>query len=220
MGFSTEWDTAYKAGTQLSIWPWTKLVSLVHHYAKLHEGIKVLEIGCGAGANISFFQAIGADYYAIEGSKAIVDKLQEKYKVENVHIVQGDFTKTLGFDTIEKFDIIVDRSALTHNSTEDIKAVLQMIHERLADNGVFIGVDWHSDKQTASKEKGVAVDEYTKVFSEGYYNGLGRTHFSNEKHLRDLLKNFKIKLLEEIVTTTYEPNTREIAGAWNFVVSK
>lgn len=23
MGFSTEWDTAYKAGTQLSIWPWT-----------------------------------------------------------------------------------------------------------------------------------------------------------------------------------------------------
>lgn len=195
-------------------------MSLVHHYAKLHEGIKVLEIGCGAGANISFFQAIGADYYAIEGSKAIVDKLQEKYKVENVHIVQGDFTKTLGFDTIEKFDIIVDRSALTHNSTEDIKAVLQMIHERLADNGVFIGVDWHSDKQTASKEKGVAVDEYTKVFSEGYYNGLGRTHFSNEKHLRDLLKNFKIKLLEEIVTTTYEPNTREIAGAWNFVVSK
>ena len=86
MGFSKEWDSVYKSGNQLSIWPWTKLVSLVYRYVKPVPNMKVLELGCGAGANIGFFQALNVDYYAIEGSWSMVEKLQKKYSVENIHI--------------------------------------------------------------------------------------------------------------------------------------
>ena len=42
-------------------------------------GGRVLELGCGAGANIPFFLALGMDYYAIEGSPTIVKQLHKRY---------------------------------------------------------------------------------------------------------------------------------------------
>ena len=55
MSFSTEWDILYQTNKQVSVWPWTELVVLVMKY-KPREGVPyVLELGCGTGANISFF---------------------------------------------------------------------------------------------------------------------------------------------------------------------
>ena len=220
MGFSKEWDSVYKSGNQLSIWPWTKLVSLVYRHVKPVPNMKVLELGCGAGANIRFFQALNVDYYAIEGSQSMVKKLQKEYDSKNVHIEQGDFTKDLMFEEVQEFDLIIDRSSLTHNATNDIENTLRMISKRLTSDGLFIGVDWHSDKQTEYLANGEMVDSYTKIFTDGYYRGLGKVHFSNEKHLRGLLSDFNIKLLEENVTTLYEPKGKVIHASWDFVVSK
>ena len=52
MSFSNEWENRYKAKTHLSIWPWSDLVSLVMRHKPIKENFKVLELGCGAGANI------------------------------------------------------------------------------------------------------------------------------------------------------------------------
>lgn len=85
---------------------------------------------------------------------------------------------------MQKFDLIIDRSSLTHNATDDIENTLCMIYDRLSDDGLFIGIDWHSDKQTESLADGEMIDNHTKVFFNGYYEGLGKVHFSNENHLR------------------------------------
>lgn len=120
MAFSDEWDSIYKDNRQLSIWPWTDLVSLVKRYIKYEGEIKILELGCGAGANIPFLSSLeNASYCGIEGSEHIVGQLNEKYKsCNNVKIVCGDFTKEIPFQY--EFDLIVDRSSITHNTTADI----------------------------------------------------------------------------------------------------
>ena len=58
MSFSNEWDESYKKNTHLSIWPWSDLVSYVMRYARPEnpKNCNVLELGCGAGANIDFFK--------------------------------------------------------------------------------------------------------------------------------------------------------------------
>ena len=65
MTFSNEWDVIYKDNSQLSIWPWSDLVSLVHKNCKSiitkRDG-KVLELGCGAGANIPLFLSLNLNY--------------------------------------------------------------------------------------------------------------------------------------------------------------
>ena len=76
MTFSQEWEKCFKENTQISTWPWSDLVSYVMRYARpTGENFRVLELGCGAGANIPFFISLGVDYYAIDGSSTIVEIL-------------------------------------------------------------------------------------------------------------------------------------------------
>ena len=98
----------------------------------------MLELGCGAGANIPFFQSIGVQYYGIEGSVYQTDLLKKRFQDENVTIVAGDFTKEIPFDM--DFDLILDRGSLTCNSTEDIKKSIDMVYEKLCQGG---GIPWH-----------------------------------------------------------------------------
>ncbi len=134
MSFSTEWEDIYQSGAHESIWPWSDVVSLTHRYLRKKEGKKVLELGCGAGANIPFYQSIGVRYYGIEGSVYQADLLKNRFQDENVTIVSGDFTKEIPFDT--DFDLILDRGSLTCNSTDDIKNAIDMIYEKLCGGGI------------------------------------------------------------------------------------
>ena len=59
MTFSQEWDNRFKENKNISIWPWSDLVSFVMRYAKpSNPQFRVLELGCGAGANIPFFLSL------------------------------------------------------------------------------------------------------------------------------------------------------------------
>ena len=141
MSFSEQWEERYAANTHLSVWPWSDIVSLVHRHCKqvIATGGRVLELGCGAGANIPFFKVVGVDYYAIEGSPTIVRQLHERYPDLAENIALGDFTSFQPFS--EKFDLVIDRAALTHNSTVAIKKGLQVVFDSLKTGGIFIGSD-------------------------------------------------------------------------------
>ena len=117
MGFSNEWDDKYQDNTHMSVWPWTNLVSLVMRNKPQKRNFKVLELGCGAGANIPFFVSLEADYYSVEGSKTIVDKLHQRFPYLKDNIMVGDFTD---FIPETQFDLIVDRASLTCNHEESI----------------------------------------------------------------------------------------------------
>lgn len=141
--FSQEWDECYRKNTQMSIWPWSDLVSYVMRYARPDSPkYRVLELGCGAGANIPFFSHLGVDYCAIEGSPSIVGKLWEKFPELKKQIVVGDFTKEIPFEG--QFDLIFDRASLTHNSTKAIMQTIKLIKESLKLGSKFIGIDWFS----------------------------------------------------------------------------
>ena len=222
MGFSKEWEEQYSSNHQMSIWPWSDLVGYIYTYTNVakHPNVKALELGCGAGANIRLFQALGADYYAMDGSPTIIKMLQEKYPMYAKNLAVGDFTKEIPFD--EKFDVIVDRAALTHNTTVDIKNTVRLIEEHLSAGGQFIGIDWFSKNHDDFGFGDIVVnDEHTKFMGnvEGHLAGLGNVHFSDEAHLRDLFANFDIKVLEEKVVNTLLPVKHQFAS-WNFVAVK
>ena len=97
MVFSKEWEQRYKDNTNMSIWPWSDLVSYVKRYAGMTSESSVLELGCGAGANIPFFLSLGVKYYAIEGSITIVNELKRKFPNLQENIMAGDFTSNIIF---------------------------------------------------------------------------------------------------------------------------
>lgn len=220
MAFSKEWDDVYKSGAHDSQWPWSDVVALTCRYFKEREGLKVLELGCGAGANILFFEKIGAKYYGIEGSGYQANRLRERFHSQNVFIKAGDFTQIIPFD--EKFDLIFDRGAITCNTTESIRNAMSMVSEKLSWGGYFFGIDWFSDKHYGFMQRYENVrkiDDRTYVFSDGYFSGLGDMHFFDRGHIEDLLSEFEIVSLEERVVTHFLPRN-EIWATWNVVARK
>ncbi|MDY3740198.1 MAG: class I SAM-dependent methyltransferase [Selenomonadaceae bacterium] len=217
MAFSNEWEDIYSENKQLSIWPWSDLVSYFHRYVKKCD--TVLELGCGAGANIPFLKEICPQgwYFAIEGSQSIVRRLHERFPELKNNIVCGDFGNNWPFDM--KFDLIVDRSSVTHNKTSDIKKILEQVNSHLNYGGKYIGIDWHSTKHSAYDYGEIVEDNYSRSYSKDYFEGMGITHFADKEHMEELFKDFNIEVLEEKVNTFYYPK-KNITAEWNIVVSK
>ncbi|MGG3887909.1 class I SAM-dependent methyltransferase [Metabacillus fastidiosus] len=220
MGFSKEWQERYEQQTHLSIWPWSDLVSYVMRYAKPdRKDFKVLELGCGAGANIPFFLNLGVEYYSVEGSQYIVNQLLEKYPLLKGNIIAGDFTKYLPFNM--QFDLIVDRGSLTCNSTESIKNTLEQVEGKLKQGGFFIGIDWFSTEHSEYERGKVSEDSFTKNgFLDGPFANTGNVHFSSKEHLRDLFKGYEFVKLENKVTRDALADKDYRLATWNFAVKK
>lgn len=220
MTFSPEWDERYQEHSHMSIWPWTDLVSFVMRHARpTGPGFRVLELGCGAGANIPFFYGLGVEYFAVEGSPAVVEKLKDSYPALKNNIIAADFTRGIPFDG--EFDLVVDRASLTHNTTDAITRSLDAIHEKLRPGGKYIGIDWFS---TAYSDylKGVAAgDKYTRTgFLEGSFVGVGRVHFSDKPHLLELFKKFEVAVLEHKIIQREIPDDGWHFASWNMVAKR
>jgi len=223
-GFSVEWDKCFSENTHMSLWPWSDVVSLVNRFCRplLSNGGgagKVLEMGCGAGANIPFFKALGLNYKAIEGSATIVDMLHRRYPDLVDGIFCGDFTLLHPIDN--DFDLVLDRGAITHNNTSSIMDALRIVFDSLKEGGLFIGVDWYSTKHT-DIDFGILVDDdFTRTdISQGQFEGVGKVHFSDERHIRELFRNFEILFLEEKISNRYEPQDSHQFASWNIVARK
>lgn len=220
MSFSPEWEERYQEDTHMSVWPWSDVVSFVMRHVRPRTApFRVLELGCGAGANISFFLSLGVEYYAIEGSATIVNRLHERFPALNENIVLGDFTAALPFG--HEFDLVLDRASLTCNNTEAIIRSLKMVYEKLKVGGKFVGIDWYSTAYS-DFEKGKPVDdEFTRTeFSSGSFVGTGRVHFSDKAHLQELFAKFDLTVLEHKITRREIPDDGWNFASWNLVAQK
>jgi len=219
MSFSEEWEQRYRENTHLSLWPWSDLVSLVRRYRRdVNSRTRVLELGCGAGANIPFFQADNVQYHAVEGSASMVGLLRARFGEFGSRIVQGDFTISLPFEP--GFDLIVDRASLTHNSTAAIEAALALVWRALKPGAYFIGVDWFSTRGSEFSRGQASLDPHTRTgYTQGPFAGTGRVHFSDEAHLRALFARFELLLLEEKLVRQVVPRDDQFAS-WNLVAKR
>ena len=213
------WDNIYSRNEQHSVWPWSDLVGTVMRNTNPLDtnDFKVLELGCGAGANIPFFLSLGVDYYSVEFSEVVVSRLYKKFPQLDNKLIVGDFTEEL---PNREFDLIFDRGALTCNKTEAIKYCLQNCYDQLKPDGKYIGIDWFSTEHS-SFPKGEVEDDWTRVnFPTGPFADVFRIHFSNKEHLFDLFEKFEFQELKHITIESEFDFDCPVVAAWNFAVAK
>jgi SAM-dependent methyltransferase len=222
MAFSEEWNEQYKQNAHLSIWPWNDVVSLTMRNCReeFSKKFKVLELGCGAGANIPFFASHDLEYYAIDGSEIIVKKLQEIYPKFKNQITVGDFTKTIPFDC--EFDLIVDRAAVTCNSEFAIRSTMKLVKDKLKPGGKFVGIDWYSTENTEFYIGEQIDDKFTRIFrTKGEFINTGRVHFFDQDHLISFFDGFAMTSLTHKCNRTEIPETDGYNFcSWNIVAKK
>ena len=220
MTFSNEWEKLYSKNFHMSVWPWSDLISYVKRYVKFPtSSYNVLELGCGAGANIPFFLSLNANYHGLDGSQTIIENLKQQFPQIKENLLIEDFTKEIPFEN--KFDLIVDRAALTCNSSFAIKNCLNLISNKLSDNGIFIGIDWYSTEHSEYSNGKNTNDEYTKKdFVKGTFKDTGLVHFSSKQHLEELFSEFKFLILEHKIIRNVLNNSNHDFASWNFVAQK
>jgi SAM-dependent methyltransferase len=193
----------------------------VYRYARFDQGFsRVLECGCGAGANIPFFIKLGVEYFGVDGSTHIVSTLHKQYPDLKDRIAVGDFTRAIPF--AQTFDLAVDRAAITHNTTEAIRRALMLVFGRLRSGGKIIGIDWFAADHSDASE-GERADPWTRTnIIDGSFADVGVVHFSDSDHLVNLLESagFAIERLEHKQTETMVPKSANRIAAWNFVAVK
>ena len=194
-GFHDEWDRIYRESAQMSVWPWSDVVVCVHRHAQPAGNFpRVLELGCGAGANIPFFLERGSDYHAIEGSETIVNILRQRFPNAAGRIVQGDFTRSFVHEGL--FDLILDRGSLVCNDTAAIERCLRLVYSHLRPGGVFISLDWFGTED-AGLVKQDQIDTNTwQVINSKDSRSVGAMHFSDAVHLRALLEAAGLEVTE------------------------
>ncbi len=221
MTFSGEWEEVYQKGAQNSLWPWSDLVTYVMRYARLdRKPYRVLELGFGAGANIPFLLSFGAEYFGTEGSATAVGRIQERITDPRLHVACCDFTYEIPFTG--PFDLVVDRSSLTHNGTRAIRNCISAIGELLVPEGRFIGIDWFSTEHSDFIQGVPTEDFYTRSgFTEGQFSGVGTVHFSDEQHLRDLFGRFEfLKLEKKLILDVTSGKRGKIFSSFNLACRK
>ncbi|AXE29231.1 hypothetical protein DK842_04470 [Chromobacterium phragmitis] len=219
MGFSPEWERQFSSGAHLSRWPWSDLVSLCRRHARhLPSEARILELGCGVGANIPFFLAQGWRYFAVEGSASAAAQAARDFPMLQDAVRVADFTAELPFSGA--FDLVVDRAALTHNCERDIRLALARVRECLVPGGLYIGVDWFSTRHADYGRGAAAEDAWTRRdYEQGAFGGVGRVHFSDSGHLRDLFAGWEWLAMEEKTIERFAPEPATLA-MWSFVVRK
>lgn len=229
MTFSQNWETLYrekivdgKDRRHICKWPWTEVVSYVMGYfdQKDTPGFSVLELGCGAGANIPFFQSLGARYYGIDGSEMVISLLHENYPDLKENLIAGDFTRDIPFDV--QFDLVLDRGSLTHNATEGIRNCLEILDPKLKDGATFITTGLQSTVSDYFKTGGQKTEDpfSRRDFTSGPFTGTGLVHFADREHILSLFSRYEFLTLEHDVRQAVFPETRPSMAAWSFVAVK
>jgi len=221
MGNETHWEKLYADTKHQSIWPWSDLVTLVmrHVLPQYSQTLEVLELGCGAGANIPFFQSLNANYFGVDISTTAIEQLHVRFPELKHSITTADFCRDLPFSG--PFDLVVDRGSLTHNESESIRNCLESLKKRTHSNSMLVGIHWLSTESAHYNYGEPTVDPYCRTnFTSGRFAGVGIVHFASESHLRDILKEYEIISLQHVVIENREPSDYSKVAYWNFVARR
>lgn len=99
--------------------------------------VRVLEVGCGPGANLWYIAHEGFSAYGMDGSAVALAKARDRCVEENVSVDlrQADAVSLPYEDGF--FDAVYELECIYSNNTEDSKKIIAEIHRVLKPGGMF-----------------------------------------------------------------------------------
>jgi len=185
-------------------YPETELVRFIarnYYNANKRKNIKILDLGCGPGANSWFMAREGFDVHSFDGSSAAIKLLKQRFEKNGLsHSTKiGEIIK-IPYEN-NYFDCVIEIECLSCNKREDIKKAVDEIHRTLKKGGKLYSQFF--GKQTWGYGKGEKIEEgtYTKI-KEGTLVGVGRVHFTDKKEIEEIFSRFEKIHIEVINRTT------------------
>ncbi|NLW75577.1 MAG: class I SAM-dependent methyltransferase, partial [Methanomicrobiales archaeon] len=124
------------------------------------NNIKILEIGCGQGANLWFLSREGFNVFGIDISESAIKKTRDTLKEWNIEKVTLDVQDALDINFPDAFfDVVIDCESISCLKFHDHLKVFRKIKDILKDGGFF----WssHFSDGCWGYDKGTTIDYKT-----------------------------------------------------------
>ena len=148
--------------------------------AAARKNIKVLEIGCGAGANAWFLAKEGFNSYGFDASPSAVVNTNNTLKQMELkaNIIEGDATKLDAIFPAVEFDVIFDICTLCHIPNVHVKGIYKQIAARLKKGGHFFSVGFAEGCYGYGFGEMIEENTYSMI-SDGPLKGIGVVRFTS-----------------------------------------
>jgi ubiquinone/menaquinone biosynthesis C-methylase UbiE len=156
------------------------------------EKTKVLELGCGAGANLSFFLSEGFQTFGVDGAPSAIKAAHERFEpLKNENQIFELTCST--FDKIdypdEFFDLVVDYFAIYANSMSVIETTLANAFRLLKPGGRFYSRSWGTLCHGADTGEIFEIGT-SKNPESGPCCNMGVSHFFSLEELQNLFSQW------------------------------
>ena len=180
-----------------------------NYYSKDRSSIKVLDIGCGGGANTWYFAIEGFDTYAFDGSPSAVEKTKELVKAMGLtaNVIVCDAANLPYEDNY--FDIVIDSGVITANTTQGINSIISECFRVLKKEGSLFCTGLFNT-QTSGMNTGVKLEENTySNLTEGRLAGIGTVHFFTMDELDTIMSNNGFEICSKDKVTRTDNNRKD-----------
>lgn len=220
------WEEIYAQG-KMPLAPWSHVVSFLFHHvpAKPRQEVRILEVGCGSGANLFFAAQMGFSVTGLDFSPSAIEFIKKRFASANL---QGDFyvadARELPLSS-NRFDIVLDRQALTTLPDADVALAVEEVWRVLLPGGKFFF------NVCSSRSSGAAAGHnadmrvlggYRDHMLEGPIVGAGSVNFFSDSDIQRVLSpgKFCITQLQHTEAVDMKSPLREMHADWRVIAEK
>lgn len=189
MAWDKTWDFLFSSR------PWGKypgedtirFVARNFYKASNRSAVKLLEVGCGTGANLWYMAREGFYIYGVDGSARAIElcrqRLNEEVPLWQGELQQADIMKLTYEDNF--FDAVIDIEACCCNGFEDAQLIYAEMARVLKKGGKFYSRCFA--KGTLGDETGIQVGYNTYLPDVGSMVDTGITRYTSKEDIKKLL---------------------------------
>ncbi|MED1944687.1 MULTISPECIES: class I SAM-dependent methyltransferase [Brevibacillus] len=193
------WDPVWEEVFRQQAWgkyPGEDLIRFVarnFYKSESRKDIKILEVGCGPGANLWYMANEGFQVYGIDGSHTAIEQAQIRLDSEcpnwKGQLFVGDIG-TLPFPD-EYFDAVIDNGAVTCNSHENSILIYSEMARVAKKQGKLYSRTIAKGSWGDETGEHVGYDAY--IVDEGPLLGKGYIRFTKYEDIEKLVSDFTIQ---------------------------
>lgn len=200
------WDTTWDLVFSTQEWgkyPSESLIRFVarNYYKLTRKEVKILEVGCGTGANLWYLSREKFDVYGIDGSTVAIEIARDRLKEEELraHLTVGDIVD-LPYDD-DFFDAVIDSECIYCNNIINTKKILSEIKRVLKPYGKFYSRTFTNNLFIGDNYTKTAENEFTDI-TEGPLAGKGFVRLTPKEEIENIYGAFfRINTVDEIFWT-------------------
>lgn len=202
------WDPVWEKVFNAQAWGKYPAVDVIRFIARnfysvpVRKDLRLLEVGCGPGANLWYMAREGFSVYGIDGSETAIEIAKKRLNAECAgwggELRCGDITNLPYPDNT--FDGVLDVEAIYSNSIENSKRIYEELFRVTKPGGKMLSITFAP--KTWGDGTGERVGHNAWIVSEGPMTGKGFVRFTEKDEIEGLVNGFKVENLELVTRTT------------------